>query len=127
MGEYKMKTRNIKKPVTAVLFIIIIITAVLGISYFSYSNFLKKPASDLNTEVGYKVEKGSTSSSIIESLYNNGLISNKLFAKIYVKFNVKKSLKAGEYKLNKSMNPKSIFEELQKGARDVDVIKVTFP
>lgn len=127
MGEYNLKTKNNRKAVTVVLLILVILTATAGISYFSYKNFILEPASDSSTEVTYIIEKGSTSSSIIEGLYNNGLISNKLFAKIYVKLNVKKSLKAGEYKLNKSMNPESIFEELQKGARDVDVINVTFP
>lgn len=127
MGEYSLKTRNKKKAVAAVLIILVVLAVAAVIPYFSYKNFIVKPASDSGEEVAYKIEKGSTSSSIIEGLYDNGLISNKLFAKIYVKLNVKKSLKAGEYKFNRSMSPQSIFEELQKGARDLDVVNVTFP
>lgn len=127
MGEFNLKTRNIKKNATAALLILAILIAAVTIPYFSYKNFIKKPASKANTEVTYKIEKGSSTLSIIDGLYNNGLISNRLFGKIYVKLNVKKSLKAGEYKLNKSMTPENIFEELQRGARDLDVIKVTFP
>ncbi len=127
MGEYNLITRKRKKAVAVVLFILLILIAAAVVSFVSFKNFIVKPASASSTELAYKVEKGATSSSIIAGLYDNGLISNKLFAKIYVKLNIKKSLKAGEYKFNKSMTPKSIFEELQKGARDLDVIKVTFP
>lgn len=127
MGEYNFEIKKSKKTVKIVLFIIILIAASAGIAYFSYSNFLFNPASDSNSEVVYTVEKGSSSSNIIEGLYSKGLITNRFFSKVYVKLNVKKSLKAGEYKLNSSMTPVAIFEELQKGARDLDVVKVTFP
>lgn len=127
MGEFNIETGKKKKTVKIALFIIIILIVSVGMIYYAYSDFLTSPASASKTEVTYRVEKGSSSSNIIDGLYNKGIITNKIFAKIYVKLNVKKSLKAGEYKLNSSMTPISIFEKLQEGARDYDVTKVTFP
>lgn len=128
MGEYEVKIKKRKKTVKILLFgIIILIFLPIGILYFSYSNFLNTPASSSGTEVTYRVEKGFSTLNIIDGLYNRGLLTNKLFSKIYVKLNVKKSLKAGEYKFNSSMTPVAIFEELQRGARDLDLVRITFP
>lgn len=127
MGEYSLKTKNKKKTAMLLLIILALIAAAAGITYSSYRNFITKPASDNGGEVVFKIEKGSTSSNIIDGLYDKELISNRLFAKIYVKLNVKKSLKAGEYTFDKSMSPEAIFEKLQKGTRDLDVVRVTFP
>ena len=90
MGEYGLKTRNIKKIAKAALITLVLIVVLAGITFFSYKNFIKKPASSSGEEITFKIDKGSTSANIIDGLFDKGLISNKLFAKIYLKLNVKK-------------------------------------
>jgi UPF0755 protein len=127
MGELQIKSRKRRRFAIGLFASLVILICAAGISYLSYISFINKPLQKAGSEIEFKIEKGANSSSIIEELYNNKLISNKFFAKIYYKLNVEKSLKAGLYKLNTSMTPAQLFQELQKGAKDYDVIRVTFP
>ncbi len=118
-----------KKVVASVLIaLVVLILGGAGYMYYSYSRFLSKPASITAEQVEFTIEPGQLSSSIISKLYQNGLIKNELFTKVYVKQeNLGTGLKAGRYFLDKSMTPKEIFEKLTSGGEDTDQVRVTIP
>jgi UPF0755 protein len=121
-----------KKVIACILIIFVILTAgAAGYIYFSYNSFLDKPASTASTaseQVEFTIKSGQLSSSIISELYGNGLLTNKLYAKIYVnQENLGTGLKAGLYNLDKSMTPKEIFQKLTAGGEDTDQVRVTIP
>lgn len=126
-GERGIK--SMKKVMAAILIIFaVLIIGAAGYTYFSYNNFLDKPASENSEQVKFTIESGQLSSSIISELYENGLITNKLYAKIYVKQKgLGTSLKAGLYYLDKSMTPREIFAKLVSGGQDTDLVNVTIP
>lgn len=125
----KRGTKNMKKIITSILIIVVVLTAgAAGYIYFSYSSFLDKPASAASEQVEFTIKSGQLTGSIITALNENGLITNKLYAKVYVKQEgLGTGLKAGLYYLDKSMTPREIFEKLTEGGQDTDQVRVTIP
>lgn len=116
-----------KFSIAACLVIIVILTLIFG-TFNSYKNFMNTPVSKKSKEVEFTVKRGANSSTIVEGLYKKGLLSNKIYAKLYLKkLNIDKKLKPGIYKLNTSMTPNEIFKKLSTGNPDADVITITFP
>lgn len=116
-----------KRRVVIILLIAFLILLAV-IPYYSYKNFLNTPVSKNPKEVEFQVRRGANSSTIIDGLYKKGLVSSRIFAKMYVKkLNMDKNLRPGIYKLNTSMTPMEIFIKLSKGAPDFDVVTITFP
>lgn len=119
-----------KKKKTVIILSITALMLILSIilPYALYQSFLKSPVSYQSREIEFYVKKGASTSTIIEGLHREGLIKNKLFAKIYVRnLKMDKSLKTGFYKFNTSMTPVQIFDKLKKGAPDIDAVNVTIP
>jgi UPF0755 protein len=120
--------RKKKRLLIVFVSLIMLIVLSIGVPVLMYNSYLKSPVSSENKEIEVEVEKGANSTTIIDELSKSGLITNKLFAKIYVRrLNIDKSLKVGIYKFSTSMTPTDIFAKLKKGAPDVDLAKVTIP
>lgn len=122
-----LRKKKGKLNIIACLVILVILVFVF-VTFYSCKNYMNTPASKQSKEIEFRVKKGANSSTIIEGLSNNGLLKNKIFAKIYVKkLNIDKKLKPGIYKLNTKMTPDEIFKKLSLGNPDEDVITITFP
>ena len=79
-----------------------------------------------NEEVIVEIEKGSSSNKIAQKLENSKLVSSWV-CKLYCKFNKVEGMKAGTYKLNKSMKYFEIVDSLKKGSKyNPDAISVKF-
>ena len=107
-----------------IIFLIIIGIFLIG-GAFLFNYYTKSMGIDEKVEV--IIEKGMTPSKIGEVLYDNGLIRNETFYKIYLKlFNVK-NLKAGKYELNKNMSLEEILAKLKEGNNyNEEEISLTF-
>lgn len=114
---------NFKKSIfVLILLIIVLIPAV------QYYSFVNSPASSKNKSVQIKVTKGMSSSLIINKLFENKLIKSKLLAKFYMKLSgTGNNLKAGVYKFNVNMTPKTIFGMLKNREIDPDFVSFTVP
>jgi UPF0755 protein len=110
------------------LILSILLLALIIYPFISYNNFLKSPVSKDAKAIEFRVAKGESSNKVIDKLYEKKLIKNKLFAKIYFKLsNIDKGIRYGVYSFNTSMTPVDIFDKLQKGDLDPNVVAVTIP
>ncbi len=118
--------------------IIIIVTAIFsffviaGISLVVFYNSSleavnKSDKESYNKEIiTFIVPKGATSRSIVDSLYDEGLIKNKYAGYIFLKLNDGYILQAGVYELDNTMNVKEIFDTIATGKVVDNSISVTF-
>lgn len=102
-------------------FIVIAILAVMLWAMISLKSVSKE-----SEEVNFSIATGSSSASIVEDLYDAGLIKNETVALIYLKLNDDISLQAGDYVLNKNMSTPEIFDALQSGVVYNDSVSITF-
>lgn len=104
-----------KKKVIMIISIIVIIIAIIGISIpmMWYHNNVYNIVLKQDTKV--KIELGSGSNKIASILKENGVISNELAFKIYVRWNKISKFQAGEYDLVAGMTIPQIVEALQTG------------
>jgi UPF0755 protein len=125
-GEFMKKKSFLatgKKLILSILLLILIIYP-----FFSYNNFLKSPVSRESKAIEFRVAKGESSNRVIDKLYEKRLIKSKLFAKVYFKLSkTDKGIRYGVYDFNTSMTPVDIFNKLQKGELDPNVVAVTIP
>lgn len=103
------KHRGILKIFT-IMFIIIVVCIVGGL--FFYKNGTAA-VSKKDKEVIVRIESGMGASQIVNQLDKQGLIKNKMCAKVYVKLNSFQNLQANTYILNEKMSLKDIFHILQ--------------
>ena len=76
----------------------------------------------------FHVSKGSGTNVIAKSLYNQGLIKNPFYFKLYVKiFGYEKGLRAGSFKLKPSYSLKKVVGSLVRDSGVAALIKVTIP
>ena len=123
--EVPMKRKTAAK-VILIGFIVIIFTAL--VTRLMYQSYLKKPVSTTSKDIEFRINKGENSSMIIDKMAENGLITNRLFARIYLKnHGIDRSLRFGYYKFNTSMTPVEIFKILLSGQIDPDIINVSIP
>ena len=117
-----MKKRSIIIAIAASLIIILIGC----VSLFSYYK-VNLSAVDVNNkeEIEFIIDSGSTTSSIIKTLYSKGLIRNEIVLKIYAKLNPGVP-KSGRYILNKSMDAASIYKTIIDGKVKNETIWITF-
>lgn len=121
-----------RKPVFVI--VLIVILAGIAISVFSaygyYNDSIYKPMvqSDNTETKEIVINSGVNSQQIIDMLYDEGLIRNKLMLKIYLKYsNLGNRMKAGKYEFNNGMNAMDIINKMVKGDIKKDTIKVTIP
>ncbi|WP_320040419.1 endolytic transglycosylase MltG [uncultured Desulfobacter sp.] len=92
------------------------IAAGIGAAMLWMSFFIHAPAATRTQPVTFTVSSGQHFTTIAKNLKDQGLISNLSAFKFYVR--IKKAatqIKAGEYELNKGMNPKTILNFLISG------------
>nr|WP_319493353.1 endolytic transglycosylase MltG [uncultured Desulfobacter sp.] len=78
--------------------------------------FIKASSSSLSKPVTFTVSSGQHFTTIAQNLQDQGLISNLIAFKIYVR--IKKAgtqIKAGEYEMNTGMSPKTVLDLLTSG------------
>ncbi|MFB1050733.1 endolytic transglycosylase MltG [Paraliobacillus sp. JSM ZJ581] len=120
---------TVRKIVASVLLLLSILLIVGGISgYFYIKNGLKPvDPSDESTKT-VTIPLGSSTSQIASILEDDGVISNDLIYRFYVKFNNASQFQAGEYQLSPSMSLEEITEKIQTGIMMQDpVFTVTIP
>jgi len=109
-----------------VVFLIAIVILIPLLIILFYNNGLNAISND-NSEVEFVVKEGSTYYSVINDLYEEGFIKNKLCFKIYIKLNKLNRLEAGVYKLRKNMCVKDIVNLFNLGNNyNPNVINITF-
>lgn len=104
-----------------VAFIVIAIGYVIGFTGL-------KATGTKNDTVLIEVEEGESYQTLIQTLKDEGLIKNEIAAKVYLKLNPPTNLRANSYRLNKSMDFKTIVSIVEKGdAAYVVNTKLTIP
>lgn len=113
------------KPRPLLLVVLLaVILLILGISWM----YLASPV-DKNDKKDIEVEitKGISVVKISTILKEEKLIRSKTLFKVYIKLYSDKTLKAGNYMLNRSMSLSEIVEVLEKGSKfDSSTLKLTF-
>ena len=107
------------------LFSVILILAVGGVSYWLYTS-LHKPHEHQKANQFITFDKGTTPNEIIERLVSEGVIENETATKIYLRtFGNAEGLKAGDYQFASPITPLQVLSELEKG--EERTIKLTIP
>lgn len=91
-----------------------------------FYNYSLKATAGSNEKVTFVVESGSSSKDIIDSLYENDLIRNKIVGYVYLKLNNDAVLQAGVYDLNRGMSLEEIINHLTVGKVIDDSVSITF-
>ena len=103
------------------VFIFLIISSILG-----YNNGLKPVNKENNKAEIIEIEQGTRTEGIISLLKEKNLIRSSLATKIYIKLNKIKSLQAGKYELNQSMQLSEILKKISSGEIYDETVKITF-
>ena len=107
------------------LFSSILILIILCAIFFY--NIGLSAVSSKDEKIEFIIEEGNTYYSVINNLYEQNIIKNKLCFKIYIKLNNKNKLETGKYILNKNMSVREIVEILDKGSNyNPNTINITF-
>lgn len=104
-----------KKSKLAAIIIAAVIVIAAGAGILFYNSGLSAPQPGNTDPVTVEIPSGSGASAIIEILNENGLIKNKLAAKIHVRIAGYDSLQANSYILNKDMSLKEIMRIINTG------------
>ena len=109
------------------LIFIIVIILICGGLYLTYNHMISAPSKD-SLVLEFDVPKGSTYSSIADSLKKEKFIRNTLAYKIYLKLNpVEEQLEYGRYYLPTNEDVEGIIDVLKKGSDTLaDTKTVTF-
>ena len=112
-----------KKKLTIIIVIFIIILALLGVSFFALTK-----VSDDSTSITFNVKAGENKIEIVNNLKSAGLIRSKYVTYVYVFLNPKLNLQAGTYSLSKSMSTKEIITKINDGKTNEKpaVVHITF-
>ncbi len=114
--------------VVAAVAIFLVVVGAIGFGYYRYN--LRPPVDvdiDCDSEIeadaceamAFKIESGASMGAIATELKDAGLIRDELVFQVYVRLNANgKSLKAGEYSLNKAMSVETIADILLKGGKE---------
>jgi UPF0755 protein len=93
---------------------------VIGGLYFWWLDGISAVDSNITTPVTFVIEKGDGVKAIVSRLAQMNLIRSPTAFYILVKLQkIEKKLEAGDYRLNKSMDAKTIAKELTHGMQDV--------
>ena len=107
----KFKGSNIK----GILIILIVAVVLITGGAFFYLGGIGAVDAKNNDTITVNIPSGSGASSIVDILDENGLVKNKLCAKIHAKINGYDSLQANSYMFNKSMTLPEMFEAINTG------------
>ena len=113
-----------KKKRKFIIPIFISIIMLIGIGLCIY---FTSPVNNSDAIVEFTINNNSTTESIIDDLYENDLIKNKIFAKLYLKINKFDTIKAGNFELMRSMSLKEIFNTITNSSNiREDTVVITF-
>ena len=103
------------KKITSKLVIIgVILVAIVASLAVFYTSGLKATGTSDQTVV-ISVQSGDTYYGLLDTLEEEGLIKNKLVAKVYLKLNNISQLQVNDYELNKGMSLEEIVEAVSTG------------
>ena len=110
------------KLIIIIILILLIISALcLGIYGYGMTKVSKE-----SQKVEFIVKSGASKIEIVNQLKNAGLIRSKNALLVYLYFNKDLNLQAGNYELDRNMNPKEIIEKINKGDVLIKTIKIKF-
>ncbi len=99
------------------------------LAYYFYLKSINHSFSDEFSPVAFNIEKGEGPSVVAEHLLNEGLISSRLYFKIYIwRSGLEKKFQAGNYVLSPSMTTKEIVDlfingKVIKSEKDIKIIE----
>ncbi len=108
------------------LLFIIAILLLIELSIFTYV-FLLSPTNHTVGDSLFEVKSGTNIDTIVHNLKEEDYIRSVLAFKLHLRLNNIDNFKAGDYKLDTSMNAKSIAYKLSQGYSIERNFKVTFP
>ncbi|WP_026569863.1 endolytic transglycosylase MltG [Sediminibacillus sp. JSM 1682029] len=124
--EEASTVRKIVAIVLSCLLLIMVIGSIAGYLYVKSAMEPVDPDDDTTTDV--EIPLGSSTSQIAGILEENGIISNSLVFRFYIKFNNVAEFQAGEYEFSPSMSFDQIVESLQTGTLVKDpILTITIP
>ncbi len=117
-GLHSMKLNNIVK-LRIIVSVIIIFLSVLG-GYFWWTYSMKPVDKNDTTPIIFVVPRGQGSKELSKRLATAGLIRSQIGFYLLVRFfRTDGQIQAGDFRLNKSMDAKTIASELTRGMLDV--------
>ncbi|MFD2657288.1 endolytic transglycosylase MltG [Gracilibacillus thailandensis] len=130
ISQERAKEASVARRIILIVFIVL--TAVIIIGGFSGYKYVKKGLTpvdpDSDETVNVTIPLGSSSSDIANILEDEGIISNSLIYRFYVKFNNAADFQAGDYSLSPSMTLAEVTEELGTGSLQQEAqLRVTVP
>ncbi len=123
----KRKKSDKLKAAGIMLGIIAVVSAIL--CYYAIgciNDVLALHVDELSVEV--RVEKGMTDDEVIDILHDNGLIKNKMFCKLFIKFfNTEGDYKSGFYTLSREWGVEKMLATMKTDFRSSETVSLTFP
>lgn len=106
--------------------ILIVIGALAFFSLWSYSNNINTPVDVTdNTEISFKIQKGTPPKVVTKNLEEEGLIPDAFSLYIHLKLNnLGENIIAGRFLLDKTMTPKEIVEVISDPANGETVLTI---
>ncbi|WP_165820786.1 endolytic transglycosylase MltG [Pueribacillus theae] len=127
--EQANENRTVRRIVTVILLIFIILFAGFSVGSFFYVSSALKPIDEKDKKkIDVTIPIGSSVSEIAKLLEKQGAIKNALIFRYYVKYKNESGFQAGDYELNTAMDVKDIISELKEGKVKKEVaLKLTVP
>ncbi len=114
-----------RKTLTIILVLLVLLGGGGFFAYKQYQDSLLSPNTG-DEEIAFEVPKGSTVISVIEKLYDAGLIRNKTTARLWAKLNRKNTVYAGNFLLRSSMSVPQLLDCLSNEKNAIiEEVKVT--
>ena len=116
MHEKKQEGKKVRKIVSIVAGVFLLLLLVGGGSLYAYINNALKPVDEDATEqIDVEIPMGSGITIISEELEEAGIIKDARVFKYYAKFKNESNFQAGKYSLTKAMTLDEILESLKTG------------
>lgn len=110
------EARTVRKIVAIIIFAIILIITIGGISGYNYIKSSLEPVDPSSDEqIQVEIPLGSSSSSIANILEESGVIKDSRIFRFYIKFKNQSNFQAGEYTFTPSNTIDEIIETLKSG------------
>ncbi|MGY3213642.1 endolytic transglycosylase MltG [Mucilaginibacter sp. HD30] len=104
---------------------VLVILVIVAFSYWIYRS-LNTPYAHSKSKEYIKIPQGSSPNQILNKLNSEGIISDKIPLKIYLKITgTGNAMQAGEYLFNSPITPLEVLEELKNGK--LRTVKLTIP
>lgn len=110
-----------KQIIIVAICILVVILFIVGLYFYGLT-----AVSKTSDKVTFTIESGTSTSKVIDDLYEAKIIKSKISTLIYVKLNNDIIIQAGTYELDRNKNVEEIFEMLSGGKVIKDTITITF-